>query len=1240
MSFTKVRKKEFNFEKELDLILRRIESVRGIFDLYEIFKIIGVELAGVGIGSTITILDKQKTKLIVKYLNIADQSVDIPFNENDRIKLDSLLKYQKSWETRKTEYCRGKYNFFRKIAKRNKTKYEIEINSIISPLILRGEIVGFLEFFSEKLKRNNIEIVEYFSKELVVRIANMILFNEVQKSEEKYRNLFEKAKDGFYVLNGRMKKFIDVNQSLCDISGYTKDELLQMNAIILFEQKERGRIGRYINNRVEDGESGPEKEAPRNYETKILTKNGDIKDAEINIIQFVNNEEWFVVVRDITEKKKIKKALKESEKKYQLLADNVSDLICVVNVETLRFTYFSPSVKKILGYEAGELLGLELFQLLTEDSYKEAVNVFNNKLLERGDSRESFSMDKSVRLEFEEYHKNGKLVTMEVMASLMINDDGKTEGILMVSRDITKRKKTELALLESEKRYRSVFENTGTATIIVDSDNIIITVNTEFEQLSGYSKKEAEGKIKWTNFLNVKDYGKIEQDFLQKNRKNFKYKREYNLKFSDRHNKEKNVLVDVSSIPGVSRNVISFKDYTLLKKTEEAFKKSEKRYKELITNASDIIISTNTKGFITFANKSFEKVSGYSKSEIVKLHFSRLIHPDDHDRVIERFSRRMSGRQVPPSIEFKAVIKNGVVKTMSMTSSVIVEGDKIIGSQAILRDVTENRKLLKQIERSKKHYEQVIDTMQDAICVVGEDFKVVSTNKVFAQKVGLDVKDIKNRKCKDVFLRFDYNLFAGDCDRIKCRSICRIVQVFREKKVNIFVKKSIADSQKIYYHKISIFHNKKSKSNKREVVMVIRDITKRKIAENSIRELNELNKSIMDNIPVSIATINMEGFVISENKYINKISKGGNILGRNIFEGAFFRSNNLVDSYKALLKKGESFSKSNCRTINNKKEIVYINIIAVPIRDGRNKISGIVSMAWDNTVATISKEKIEALNEKLEKKVIQRTWQLDQANKELAKVLDLKSKFISDASHELRTPLTIMQGNIDLAIHDAKINRKNVSEEYHTIYKEVQRMSGILSDLTILTNMDADRERLDYEPVYPNMLIKNTIDALQVLARQKNIQLKMRNKGFSKNLYIEGDEAKLEKLLLNIVRNAIKYTEPNGWVKLGLRKEKTGIIISVEDNGIGIPKQDLPYIFERFYRVDKARSRDEGGTGLGLAICKWIIEAHNGKISVESEENIGTCFSVLLPYDYKLRGMEEAVGQDGDLQDESSQKNN
>jgi len=445
-------------------------------------------------------------------------------------------------------------------------------------------------------------------------------------------------------------------------------------------------------------------------------------------------------------------------------------------------------------------------------------------------------------------------------------------------------------------------------------------------------------------------------------------------------------------------------------------------------------------------------------------------------------------------------------------------------------------------------------------------------------------------------------------------------KVFRDGETLSFIEKDKDSSGKIRYHRIGIFPTKNSKGEIYQVVFVIEDATERKIAEEEIRKLHEFNKRVLDNAPVSIIVLNKKGIIITVNDLAKKLmgKTKSQAINRKLADTKNIQSNKeLFKKYSLLLRKGKPFYYNNLPYLprgNNKQK--YLNIIAVPLFGKNKKIEGAISMALDNTEAIWAKQKIEDLNRNLEKKVIQRTQQLDRINKQLSKVLELKSKFISDASHELRTPLTVIQGNLDLAVRETKNLNNETPEVFDLINKEIEQMTGIIADLTMLTNSDSQMEKLAYENVNLETLVKTASQSLDILAQQKNIKIKYKNIG---NLKIKGDEAKLEKLLLNIVRNAIKYNCESGWVKIWIEKNNGGVNIYVEDNGIGIPKQDLPYIFERFYRVDKARSRGEGGTGLGLSIAKWIAEAHQGQISAESTLQKGSKFTIHLPLDYKKK---------------------
>jgi two-component system OmpR family sensor kinase len=228
----------------------------------------------------------------------------------------------------------------------------------------------------------------------------------------------------------------------------------------------------------------------------------------------------------------------------------------------------------------------------------------------------------------------------------------------------------------------------------------------------------------------------------------------------------------------------------------------------------------------------------------------------------------------------------------------------------------------------------------------------------------------------------------------------------------------------------------------------------------------------------------------------------------------------------------------------------------------------------------------------------------------LRQSFDQIRQFSLDASHELRTPLTIMRGEVELALRNPKEN-----EEYRrvlaSILDEVLRLSTIIENLLTLAKADyVQTEILFKEQVQLDELMAEINEDSEMLALKKNIHVV---NVMNEKLIVNGDRLRLRQLLLNLVDNAIKYTPEDGSIFLSLEKENGYAKLTIKDTGIGIPVGEQAKIFDRFYRVDKARSRELGGSGLGLSIAKWITDIHKGRISVESEIDKGSAFCVLLP---------------------------
>jgi heavy metal sensor kinase len=218
-------------------------------------------------------------------------------------------------------------------------------------------------------------------------------------------------------------------------------------------------------------------------------------------------------------------------------------------------------------------------------------------------------------------------------------------------------------------------------------------------------------------------------------------------------------------------------------------------------------------------------------------------------------------------------------------------------------------------------------------------------------------------------------------------------------------------------------------------------------------------------------------------------------------------------------------------------------------------------------------------------------------------------QFTADASHELRTPLAIMQAEATLAL-----SKERAPDDYRksleTISQESDYMSSVIGKLLFLARSDAGKEQLTFEDVELKGLITGLASNIEALAQDKGIKFAV---DAHEELMVSGDKVKLRQLFINILENAVRYTPTAGHISVSLVKQESNAVVSISDTGIGIPPEHLPHIFERFYRVDKARARTDGGVGLGLAIAKIIAESHKGTIGVESEVGKGTTFRISIP---------------------------
>jgi signal transduction histidine kinase len=282
---------------------------------------------------------------------------------------------------------------------------------------------------------------------------------------------------------------------------------------------------------------------------------------------------------------------------------------------------------------------------------------------------------------------------------------------------------------------------------------------------------------------------------------------------------------------------------------------------------------------------------------------------------------------------------------------------------------------------------------------------------------------------------------------------------------------------------------------------------------------------------------------------------------------------------------------------------------------GRGDWSQRVDGSGEDEVGTLARTfnsmaaKLQSWDADLRGAVAERTAELNAMVTRLDRAFDQMRRFNADASHELRTPLTIVRGEAEVALRSPR-----APEEYQgvlqSILEESERMGRIVENLLWLARADSGELLLERSSVALHDLLLDLQQPATVLARRSGVDLFFE---IEEPLLVSGDTLRLHQLFLNLLDNATKYTPAGGTVRLRASEVREQVVVQVVDTGIGIGPKDLPLLFDRFFRADKARSRAMGGSGLGLAICKWIVEAHEGTITVTSTPGEGSIFTVALP---------------------------
>jgi two-component system, cell cycle sensor histidine kinase and response regulator CckA len=659
----------------------------------------------------------------------------------------------------------------------------------------------------------------------------------LRESEERYRTIVEISPDPIIIYDLR-GKILAANMQTAKIYGVSSVEefLREIKTVFdLLADEDKAFATANFRHTLAEGISQKNEYLVRLGEGKMIT-------VEINssIIRAATGEPraFISVIRDITGQKLAVKALRETEKLFRLITDNVQDTVWLMDMN-MQITWISPSVEQKRGFTLEELRSLPPERHLTPESFRRAVAWMEENLIQERLADPCEKITVSAEMEF--YRKDGSMFWADTIITLLRDGQGIPTGFLGVSRDITDRKRVEEALRESELRYQTIFETTGTIMLIVEEDMTISLTNDGFENLTGYKREEVEGKKKWTEFVEKGDLERMVVQHKLRRVESGLAKKSYEFRLVHRDGSLRNIFLTIAMIPGTKKSVTSLIDITDRKKAEEALRNSEEKFRALANSScAAIFLIQGTK--YTYINPAFESIIGYTMEDLADMNFWDFIHPDMRELIRVRGLSRLKRESLPSRYEIRFIAKNGEEKWVDYSAMVIELDHKptIMGS---VFDITDRKKMEEALRESRQQLSDIIEFLPDATFVIDKDEKVIAWNRAIEAMTGIQKKDMLGKGNKEYAIPFygdrrpilvDLALHPDKAMEKKDTAIRRVGDVlFRETNVP-----SLSNGDTHLSASASVLRD--SRGEIMAAIECVRDITERKKLEERLQRSEKM----------------------------------------------------------------------------------------------------------------------------------------------------------------------------------------------------------------------------------------------------------------------------------------------------------------------------------------------------------------------------------------------------------------
>lgn len=1003
-----------------------------------------------------------------------------------------------------------------------------------------------------------------------------------------FRNLLDRSNDAIYVIDPETARILDLNEAACTDLGYPREELLSMRATD-------------IDTSVSDIAEWLEHVANvrRNGSLIVLgnyrRKDGSELPIEVSV-QTVNidqHEYLVAVARNMTERMHAEQALRTSQEFFQSFMDNIPALAFMKDLEG-RYVYGNRLFHELTERTAADLNG------------RTDVEIWPHKAAMQFRENDAMVLSLGRPLSFtERLGQEDKELQFFVVKFPMYD----TEGRLMlagIAVDVSERIQAQRNLEESQQLNTAILHSLAAHIAVLNKAGTIVTVNQAWERYGMENGAPMTASIGiGTNYLDVCREGVAWgaegsaqalagiQRILSESIDEFTM--EYPLHTPDR---KQWFLLSVTALRGLGGAVVSHIDITERKSAEIALRQSQSRFLTFLNNSPVIFFMKEQNGQYVLANELYADLVGRSVPE--------LIGSTDFDvwpaGVAQRFrstDRSVIETEAPVETEERMEIDGVLRSWFSIRFPVPDESGRLmIGAAAI--EITERIEAEQSLRKSEERFQMATRATNDAIW----DWNIGTGTLWWNQ----NFQTLFRYRPEDLIYNFSFwhaRIHPEDRERVLERLNSRITE--KEQFWNDDYRFRRGDGSYAYvFDRGYMVYDGEGRPIRMIGAMV--DITERKNAEEALRESEEKYRQIAETAQEGIVVTNAAGIITFANVRLAEILgyTADEIIGRPY-------ADLMDDEWRRMAR-----AKANRRRLGIAEQYdfkfarkdgtsIWAIVAANPVFDAHGAIVGSLGMITDITDRKRTEEALREAHDKLELRVQERTAKIVAMMAQLEQTHKVQKRFVADASHDLRTPLTVVRAEIDLLLHQ----ESHMMETRRSLIRmaaEVKRLESLASDLLLLATLDAKTELGPRRLIRLDELLLDSIANLAPLAQGKEIAW---NINIDEPIEIICDPAAMDRAITNILENAIKYSPDSSViaVTLGLRGEYAEILVA--DTGIGIPREDLQKVFDRFYRSDLTRTTP--GTGLGLSIVKAVVESHQGHVHIESEPNIGTSVHIMLP---------------------------